>query len=164
MWPGLSIRQHLFFTSIRYGELIPVFEGVPNKKAAWFREQGAEVLIVTGIAQPRPVRQYARSISTRIHEMNFPDHHPYSLKDMEKIRHQFEELTETVKQVLVLTTEKDAVRMQEFDPPSPFRDACHAIRIHIHFLNEDQHHFDKQIKNYVASNKRSSILYQESHK
>lgn len=157
---GLSIRQHLYFTSVRYGTLLPVFEGAPVKDVSWFRENVTAVLIVTGIAHPRPVRQFARSISTRISEINYPDHHRYSLRDLDRIMDAFASLRNNGKEVLVLTTEKDAARLKQFSPPEAFRDACHAVRIHIHFLNDDQLEFNKQIINYVVSNKRSSILYQ----
>lgn len=157
---GLSIRQHLYFTSVRYGALLPVFEGAPVKAIAWFKENTDAVLIVTGIAHPRPIRQFARSISTRIREINYPDHHRYSLRDLDRIMDTYASLKSEGKKVLVLTTEKDATRLKQFSPPEAFRDACHAVRIHIHFLNDDQLEFNKQIINYVVSNKRSSILYQ----
>lgn len=157
---GLSINQHLYFTSVRYGALSPVFEGATARDFTWFRDKAGAVLIVTGIAQPRPIRQYARSISTNIREISFPDHHHYSARDLDRIVHTYKEMKKDGTEVLVLTTEKDAARLKEFSPPEPFRDACHAVRIHIHFLNDDEQKFNKQIVNYVTSNKRSSILYQ----
>jgi len=159
---GLNIGQHLFFTTIRYGKLYPVFEGSPQRDAAWFKNHADSVLIVSGIAQPRHMRQYARSIQTSMHEVSFPDHHHYSNRDVERMVRQFNLLAENGKEPMVLTTEKDAVRLREFDPPQPFKDACHAVRIHIHFLNDDQSDFNKQIYNYVVSNRRSSILHQEA--
>jgi tetraacyldisaccharide 4'-kinase len=157
---GISTRQHLYFTSVRYGQLIPVYEGSPLRDAEWYREHADGVLIVAGIAQPRHIRQFARTISTSVHELLFPDHHSYSSRELERITGQFENLRQHGKEILVLTTEKDAVRLKEFNPPEAFRKACHAIRIHIHFPGEDQKIFNNQIKNYVTSNKRSHILYQ----
>ena len=157
---GLSIRQHLYFTSVRYGALLPVFEGAPEREASWYKENVGSVLIVTGIAQPRPVRQFARSISTRIREINYPDHHRYTARDLDRIIDTYTTLKGEGQEILVLTTEKDATRLRELSPPDPFRSACYAVRIHIHFLNDDEQEFNKQIHNYVVSNKRSSILYQ----
>jgi tetraacyldisaccharide 4'-kinase len=156
----LSMGQHLFFTSMRYGELSPVFPETPVRDAAWFKKQVGAVLIVAGIANPRPLRQYARSINTHIRELFFPDHHRYREKDMEKISGTFRELKKQHKEVLVLTTEKDAMRLRDHDPEEDLRKALHAVRIHVHFLNDDKNEFDRQILNYVNSNKRSSILYQ----
>ena len=157
---GLSIGQHLFFTTIRYGDLAPVFQDAAKRDTAWFREQAGGVLIVTGIAHPRPIRQYARSINTNIREIYFPDHHWYSGKDMDRITSTFKELKSEWKEVLILTTEKDAMRLREHRVTEELRDSMRAVRIHVHFLNDDKENFDQQIRNYVSSNKRGSILYQ----
>ena len=157
---GLSIGQHLYFTTMHYGDLTPVYPETRVRDAAWFKKQVGSVLIVTGIANPRPLRQYARSISTKISELSFPDHHEYSRKDMEKISSTYHKLKNTHQEILVLTTEKDAMRLRDHTPEPEIRDALHAVRIHVHFLNDDKDEFDRQILTYVNSNKRSSILYQ----
>ena len=156
----LSIGQHLYFTTIRYGDLTPVYPESPLREASWFKEQVGGVLIVTGIANPRSLRQYARSINTNLTELSFPDHHQYSRKDMEKISNTYHKLKKIHKEILVLTTEKDAMRLRDHNPGPEIRDAIHAVRIHVHFLNNDKEEFDRQILTYVNSNKRSSILYQ----
>jgi len=158
---GLALGQHLYFTTVRYERLYPVFEGVPQQGVEWFRERTEAILIVSGIAQPRHLRKFARSIQPNIQEMTFPDHHRYSNRDLDRINARFETLKTGGKEILVLTTEKDAMRLKAFDPPGTFKNACHAVRIQIHFLNEDQSAFNKQIHTYVVSNKRSSILHQE---
>jgi tetraacyldisaccharide 4'-kinase len=156
----LSIGQHLYFTTMRYGELTPVYPESPLRDASWFKEQVGGVLIVTGIANPRSLRQYARSINTNLTELSFPDHHQYSRKDMEKISNTYHKLKKIHKEILVLTTEKDAMRLRDHNPGPEICDAIHAVRIHVHFLNDDKEEFDLQILTYVNSNKRSSILYQ----
>jgi len=157
---GLSIGQHLYFTTMRYGDLSPVFPESTKRDADWFKKQVGAVLIVSGIANPRPLRQYARSINTSITELSFPDHHEYSRKDLVKISSTYYKLKKLHKEVLVLTTEKDAMRLRDHQPEPEIRDAMHAVRIYVHFLNDDKDEFDRQILTYVNSNKRSSILYQ----
>lgn len=157
---GLSIGQHLYFTTMRYGDLSPVFPGCTRRDAAWFKKQVGGVLIVAGIANPRPLRQYARSINTNIQELSFPDHHHYAPRDIEKISSTYREMKKENQEILVLTTEKDAMRLRDHDPEPDLKEAMHAVRIHVHFLNDDKNEFDKQILNYVISNRRSSILYQ----
>jgi tetraacyldisaccharide 4'-kinase len=156
---GLSIGQHLYFTNMRYGKLTPVFPGIKSRDAEWFKSKVGGVLIVAGIAQPRTLRQYARSISTNISEMFFPDHHPYTQKDMDKISTAYQKFKRSAKEVLLLTTEKDAMRLRDHQPSKELREVFHAVRIHVYFLNEDKEEFDRQILNYVRSNKRSSILH-----
>ena len=157
---NLSMGQHLFFTTMRYGNLAPVYPESTGRNAAWFKKHAGGVLIVAGIANPRPLRQYARSINTNITELFFPDHHEYSRKDMERISNTYLELLDSHGEILVLTTEKDAMRLRDHKPEPKVRDAMHAVRIHVHFLNNDKDEFDRQILNYVSNNKRNSILYQ----
>jgi len=155
----LSIGQHLFFTNMRYGNLSPVYPGCKQRDAEWFKSHVGGVVIVAGIAQPRSLRQYARSISTNISEVFFSDHHRYTRKDLEKISQAYQKLKKDAMEVLLLTTEKDAMRLRDHQPDEQIREAFHAVRIHVHFLNDDKEEFDRQILNYVRSNKRSSILY-----
>lgn len=157
---GLSLGQHLYFTSMHYGELRPVYPETPGKDLAWFKEHAGAILLVTGIANPAPLREYAQSIYGKLAELSFRDHHAYTEKDMEKISASYHRLKEQHQVVLVLTTEKDAVRLQEQNPHPELRDAFFAVPIQVHFLNDDKEQFDRQILNYVNSNKRSSILHQ----
>ncbi len=157
---GLSMGQHLYFTTIRYGELKPVFPGTPERDLDWFKKNIDAVLIVTGIASPRPIRQFARSISTNISELRFRDHHRYSTKDLDSISDKYGIMTEEWGRVLVLTTEKDSMRLREHSLRNELIDVTYSVRIHVEFLNNDKEEFDQQILNYVKSNKRSRSLYQ----
>lgn len=156
---GLSIGQHLYFTTVRYGELKKVFPGSRERDAEWFRQNAGGVLLVTGIADPRPVREFAGSISSNICEISFRDHHRYSKKDIEHISKEYNLLKEGHQEILILTTEKDSTRLREHSPGKEIQDSLYSIRIHVEFLNNDKKKFDQQILNYVSSNKRSSILY-----
>ena len=159
-----SIGQHIYFTSMRYGDLLPVYPDIQVKELSWFKKNIKAILIVSGIANPRHLRQYARSINTNIIEISYPDHHHYTQKNLNQISQCFNELRENNTPVLVLTTEKDAMRLREHSPDQDLKAALYAIRIHVHFLQEDKEEFDRQIRDYVNSNKRSSILYKEEHK
>lgn len=153
--------QHLFFTSMRFGELSPVFEGQETRTAEWFRERIGAILLLTGIAKPRTLRQYARGINTNLHEMSFADHHQYREKDLRRIASSYQALRKQFGEVLVLTTEKDAVRLCEMDVGPELQADMHAVRLHVHFLNDDKEEFNKLILSYVSSNKRSSVLYKD---
>ncbi|MCP4312228.1 MAG: tetraacyldisaccharide 4'-kinase [Bacteroidetes bacterium] len=158
----LNIGQHLFFTTMRYGELAPLFPRKPGdaKDAEWYRAKGGGILLVSGIANPQGLRAYAETISDHIVELKYPDHHHYTLKDIERIMQLTMELAGANGEVLILTTEKDAVKLCELDFPENVRSFMHAVPIEVHFLNDDKENFDKQIYNYVTSNKRGSVLHQ----
>jgi tetraacyldisaccharide 4'-kinase len=158
----LEIGQHLYFTTMHYGELTPLFPGKTGelRDAAWYRVKEAGILLVSGIANPKGLRAFAETISTNVSELNFPDHHHYTLKDIERIEQLGMKLKEAFGEVLILTTEKDAVKLRELDFPEDLCSFIHAVPIVVHFLNGDRENFDKQIHNYVTSNKRGSILHQ----
>jgi len=58
--------------------------------------------LVTGIANPAPLVQYLKEIGLVFDHLKFPDHHAFSSAEIEKLK----------KKSLVLTTEKDYVRLQ----------------------------------------------------
>ena len=148
---GISRSQSLYFTSMRYGELHPVFAETPARDAAWFKNKVGAILVVSGIAGPGNLRQFALSINSNLAELAFPDHHHYTRKDIGRISTAYNRLRKTFGEVLVLTTEKDAVRLQDLDAETGLRDAIYSVRIHVHFLNRDREKFEREILNYVKS-------------
>ena len=156
---GLDLRQHLFFTTIEYQEIQPVFDDLAGKEMAFFREQKAPVVLLTGIANPRPMRTFARRISTRIHEIRFPDHHHYSEKDLHTIEAKAKETGHA--DALVLTTEKDAMKLREMEVPETLKQNLYYVPIRVVFMDEGQEkEFNQIILNYVRSNQRNNILHQ----
>jgi len=157
---GKDPGKHLYFTTMRYGDLIPVYTGVPARDSQWYRDHAAGVLVVTGIANPGEILDFARGIQTSIRELTFPDHHHYREKDLQEITAVYDDLRKDGKPVLILTTEKDAMRLRNRSVRNDIRSDMHAVRIHVEFLNEDGKNFDRQILSYVSSNRRGSILHQ----
>ena len=86
----------------------------------------------------------------KIRHLNFADHHKYTLSDIQKILSTYDK-DKSIKK-LILTTEKDAVKLMEFK--NHFGDAnMYILPINIAF--ERQEEFEKQILNYVENNKRN---------
>lgn len=88
----------VFFTKIRYGE--PVAFGR-------VQECGQRVVLVTGIADANPIKNYIAKKFTLLKHFEWRDHHSYSEADMRKI-------TESIKSnpgTVIATTEKDMVKM-----------------------------------------------------
>lgn len=152
----LNDFQHLYYTKLRPGDVQPVFSGDFEK----FRNSKPEILLITGIANPRTVKPFARKISTKIREIIFSDHHNYSLKDIDRIKSCFLEMDS--KNSIILTTEKDAVKIIEFEKEiDSISDRIFFIPVFVEFLNQDDKNFNTQIINYVRSNKRNSLLHKE---
>jgi tetraacyldisaccharide 4'-kinase len=158
----LDLHQHLFFTTIEYGGIQPVFDQELTRSSEYFKKKKAPVLLVTAIANPRQVRKFARSISPVFHEITFPDHHNFSKRDIEKIEARIEEINHP--DLLIVTTEKDAMRFREMGGGDRLKKLLYYVPIQVRFLNEDQEEFNQIIRNYVRNNQRDNILHKEQNK
>ena len=97
-------HQRLFFTCLQYGALYDMLSGQPVSASP-----DASVLLVCGIARPAPLVQHLKDQYKEVFLLPFPDHYYYGNSDLEKIERELKGLPGTEK--LVLTTEKDAVRL-----------------------------------------------------
>ena len=68
-----------------------------------------EILLFTGIANPKPLELFLSDKCKEIHVLSFRDHHDYSDADIEKISGEF--CTIVSKKKAIFTTEKDFVRL-----------------------------------------------------
>lgn len=153
---GLYPFQNLFFTNILSEPPEPVFPGESRPLTA--EKEKPEILLITGIANPREVKRFARNLSPRIHDLYFPDHHYFSEKDTEKINNSFLILEHGNR--IALTTEKDATRLRLLNSLDPdLRMNLYYIPIRVGFLNEDEENFKNQILRYVRSNKKNSRIH-----
>lgn len=148
--------QHLFFTNILSEPPVPVFPVESTPLTA--QKEKPEILLITGIANPREVKRFARNLSPRIHELFFPDHHYFSYKDTDKINKSF--LTLEPGNRMALTTEKDATRLRLLNNLNPdLRTNLYYIPIRVGFLNDDEENFKNQILRYVRSNQKNSRVH-----
>ena len=89
--------------------------------------------------------------------MRFPDHHAFNEKDIIKITSGFEKLAGNNK--ILLTTEKDAIRMQNFSNiADSLAKLIYFIPIRVEFPGNQKNEFNRLIKYYVRENKRDNIL------
>jgi tetraacyldisaccharide 4'-kinase len=91
----------IFFTGISYGQATPLFN---NGKLF-----NGNVILVSGISQPQPLVDYVSGKYNLIQHQNYPDHHKYSVSDVQFLA---KLLTDNPSAVL-LTTEKDMVKLKE---------------------------------------------------
>ena len=155
----LQPYQNLYFTCLEYGNLQAVFskDAITLENEDWGKENFS-ILLVTGIANPESLRDYLDDFSDNIDELNFPDHHSFSQKDINTIEERFANLNGENK--IIITTEKDATRIFEMKiEQDDIRKHLFYVPLRIKFLNDDKSNFDKQILNYIQKNKRSSNLH-----
>jgi len=158
IWP----YQDLFFSRIKYGELTPLFpERVAGQKIIPDKNTG--ILLVTGIANPKSLRDKLLRTTNSVVEVTFPDHHPFTAKDMERVAGQFEALTAAEK--IIVTTEKDTFRIREIENlPAVIAENIFYIPIEISFINQTENEFDKKILKYVGENKSNFELRSRKNK
>ena len=145
--------QSLFFTTLDYDNLKGIFnkEELPLEK---IREQN--VLLFTGIASPRQMIEDLTPLCKSIQPITFIDHHQFASKDIERINNTFSSMPS---QKLIITTEKDAARLEGQEGFSEeVRNNIYVLPIHISFMHEDEETFNNKIISYVRKNSRNSIL------
>jgi len=92
--------------------------------------RGTAVLAFSGIARPASFTALLRSLGADIkHEMVYPDHHVYKKADMAAI---FQKAGD-VKATMIITTEKDTVRLKTLDP-----EGIWALRIELKVVETEE--------------------------
>ena len=146
--------QHLYFTTLEYGELQPVF---PKMSEACSFAADANVLLLTGIASPRQMEEDLRPKVQSLTLLTYHDHHHFSRKD---VRHINETFSQMPSPKMIITTEKDAARLTALDGLSDdVRKSLFALPVRITFMQKEQEQqFCDFIVGYVLKNSRNSIL------
>ncbi|MCX6322025.1 MAG: tetraacyldisaccharide 4'-kinase [Bacteroidia bacterium] len=150
----ISPYQNLYFTSLIYKAPLPVFDNkdLEETQLDFSKCEGCGIVLITGIANPLPLKEYLQKTAGEIIHFSFPDHYNFNEKDIISISSAYMDLKSPVK--YLITTEKDAVRLREFtNIAEPIRSAFFYIPIGIHFLNNDKDEFDNLIVDYVRKNK-----------
>lgn len=102
--------QKLYFSSIKYGLINPVFpDDHPYHVDLSALTARDTVMLVTGIANPRSFIRHFKNYPFKIVVSHFPDHYDFKRDDLEKLKEKFDSMKGERK--IILTTEKDAVRM-----------------------------------------------------
>ena len=98
-------------------------------------------IVVTGIANPRPLVKYLKGFQAQIRVMHYPDHHYFSRTDIDDIVSTFRSLKGRYK--ILMTTEKDAVRIAN-NPYFPFELKKHIFYqpVSVEFLSYESENFD----------------------
>jgi tetraacyldisaccharide 4'-kinase len=100
-------HQQVFFSSIQYGLPYHI-----TKADTTIINDKMEVLLVTGIANPAPLKKWLNEKAAAYYELAYSDHHIFSIDDLKTILRRFNGIATGNK--IILTTEKDAVRLIKF--------------------------------------------------
>lgn len=133
-------HQSVFFSSIRYDEKIFSLENsLPDNNLAYY-----DILLITGIANPKPLVEHLSKFNKKFKHIKYKDHHNFTESDIKNIAEEYKKLGEYK---IILTTEKDFVRLKNFDY---LRDLVYYWPINI--VMDRKEEFNQMILDYVRKN------------
>jgi tetraacyldisaccharide 4'-kinase len=141
-------RQHIFFSSIIYGQPYHITTGHRRSLS-----KNTEVLLVCGIANPEPLTRQLLIESKTYDALFYDDHHIFTIDDLNDMMKRFEKISTHDK--IILTTEKDAVRLVKFEnelADFPF----YVLPIGMSFLFGDTNRFNDLIINFIRNFKQNN--------
>lgn len=138
--------QSVFFASMEYGRLYHILDNRHYELT-----DQTEALLVSGIANPRPLKQMLEAQCRSYQMMAYSDHHIFTIDDLRDIRKKFESMTAEHK--IILTTEKDAVRLIKFR--SEMADLpLYVVPVRHHFLFDEKDKFEKRVRRFITEFER----------
>ena len=145
--------QKLYFTCINYDTPRGVFTG---KQIELTNLKDCHALLLTGIASPKQMEHDLKPMVKGMTSLTFGDHHHFRGKDIDRINEAFEALPEPR---IIITTEKDAVRLRETDGLyEKVKQSMYELPIKVNFMLDQEENFNEKIISYVRKNSRNSIL------
>ena len=136
-------HQQVFFTCISYGTPYHI-----TKRDFRFFDERTEVLLVAGIANPRPLKTFLEERIETYYMMSYSDHHIFSMQDWKDIQKRFDSIQAERK--IILTTEKDAMRLLKFSEEMngmPF----YVLPIEHKFLFNQDHEFNDIVIRFIQN-------------
>lgn len=144
--------QQLFFSTLRYGLLTPLFGG--TARSIDLIDQHEHVLLLTGIASPEQMMLDLAPYTRRVTPLSFPDHHAFTAADVRRIEEAFQALPEPR---LVITTEKDASRLIQIHDFSPaLRQSIYTLPVEVEIMRDEANTFNETILSHVRTHQRNS--------
>ncbi len=149
-------EKEVFFSGIEYQK----FYHLLDTKATldWIKDLDKHnVILVTGIANPTPLAKLLKKYGHYFFHLQYPDHHAFTKSDIEIILSILKEWQEKHPPVILVTTEKDAVRLKPFFI-NQVNLPIFVAPIDIHFFN-DTLLFNQKILEHVRTNSTNRSIY-----
>lgn len=135
-------HQQVFFTKLEYGSPYHLFN-----KAQRFLVADTHILLICGIANPKPLKEVLNAYVTTYDMILFNDHHIFDMDDLKEIQKEFNKITSPNK--MILTTEKDGVRLAKFE--SELKDLpIYVFPIRHKILFGENEAFEKIIRSFIS--------------
>jgi tetraacyldisaccharide 4'-kinase len=142
--------RKLFFSSIAYQPPIPLSRpGDSQNTQPEIFPENPNIIALAGIGNPKPFFSEVKKYGHLIKSVSYPDHHDYTSKDIEKIGNI---LNKSTPGTIILTTEKDAVRLKQKVTRPELQEKIWYIPIELKILFNKKNTFLKIVNNYVGTN------------
>ena len=141
-----AAHQSVFFTAVQYSKPYHLFKNeVPVVDTA------TSILLLCGIANPKPLKDYLTVKMNSYDMLRYPDHHIFNSDDLADIKKHFAKIQSSNK--IILTTEKDAVRLVKFE--EDLKDfPVYVLPIEHAFLFNEAEAFNKLVLEFMAAFKK----------
>jgi len=153
----LKDNQPVYFSTLTYGQPKPVFQDLEFDPSSL---KATSCMALAGIANPTPFFNHVRKHFTLNNCITLPDHYQFTEKKIKAIFEKFS--TKKGKPEYIITTEKDATRLQDFTQlPNSIKRVFLFIPIEVEFLNDKGNEFNYKINQYVKESTRNNGIYTE---
>ena len=140
-------HQKVFFTCIEYGTPYHVMT-----KEQRTITRNDEVLLVCGIANPQPLKEFIFDQAETYYQLDYSDHHIFTIDDLREIIRRYERIDAPSK--FIVTTEKDAMRFFKFN--EQIRNIpIYALPIRHKFLFNEGRQFDDMVIAFIRNFKQT---------
>jgi len=140
---GPQKRQTIFFAAIEYGQPYHILN-----HSGFSLTENTEVLLVSGIANPRPLKNLLEKYSKTYYMIQYADHRIFTFDDLQEVKKRFKAIDAVNK--IILTTEKDAVRLVKFN--TEIADwPLYVIPVRHHFLYGEEDRFNQLVINFIRN-------------
>lgn len=136
--------QKVFFTRLQHRFVQPIL-GKQQLPLDFLKDKG--ILVVTGIAKPEYLVDFAKEQSSDVRAVLFRDHHTYQAQDLLRVTEIFDNFAAPTK--LVLTTAKDAVKLRNPElAPLLLKLPVYVLDAEVEFI-KDRELFELELRKYA---------------
>ena len=143
-------KADVCFSSIHYTNPISL-----SSKESIALNKDTHYLLVSGIANPKPLYNYLNKKSISYTKITFPDHHHFDEQDIHKIMLAFDKIDSKNKQIL--TTEKDAMRLYDHSNTWIESNPISYIPIQICMNEKDEETFRSKIHTFIKQKTKYKV-------
>ena len=141
-------HQKIFFSCLNYKSLIAINNTLKTKNLESINSN-TNVLLLTGIANAKPLLKELQKYTSLIEHHEYADHHNFSERNIIKLVNDFQSCIQEDK--LIITTEKDAQRLRTRAIKHLLDDIdIYYLPVEVKIHEPDEELFNETIKGYAT--------------